>query len=581
MSQDNDENQQILDELLNRPRDPDYFLGDIPDFQTQHDDQAQHQIPYSDFLRFLPSDFSARQDFQDAKENLGSMYMAPGDNTATNAGTVATSNEHVSPVVPTSAAADIGTAGGMVPVIGTANIGLNIRGGYLQNSASQETLPLHYYQQQQQQQQQQQLRQLQNIQQQPAEGGPNSLNGKQQQFNPIESNSGTQFPPLFSHGLSDHDIQGSDAAIHLFDEMLNAGNPVPASTNKESSGGSYNDNNINYGSDNNGSNSNTNAISSGGNTGVGNETYFLASQVNNSGNNNNNNNLLISSNPAIEDPLASGSLNLNLIENFHSAHSVLQGVPEVPTVYSNSLSSSLNSPFTSDLWPSDMGSPGSSSLTSNAFDKFNLMQGNTVSPPVANQLPTLLSGQPPPTFPTAAFPSTVPNPGHTVRQNRLQTLRNINTSCDSPSGTIKRSRKTSPITNSPDSISTKTSKSSVQLSTEEKLRRKRDFHNAVERRRRELIKQRIKELGSLVPPALLCFDSSGKQVKPNKGIILNKVVEYIHFLRNLLEVQDGRLEQLCAKIDGLEKTLGGTGGPDILQKDEENESSGFTETSRA
>ena len=578
MSQDNDENQKILDELLNRPRDPDYFLGDISDFQAQHDDQAQHQIPYTDFLRFLPPDFSAKQDFQDAKENLTSMFMTPGDNTATNASAAAISNEHVSPVVPTTAATDIGTAGAMIPVAGATDFGLNIRGGYGQDSASQETLPMHFYHHHQQQQQQ--LRQLQNTQQQPTESGVDSLNGKPQQFNSIENGSGAQFAPLFSHSLSDHDIQENDAALRLFDEMLNVDNPAPTSTNKESNSGSYNNNNINYSNNDNGNsnnNNNDNAINTGGNTGIGGETYFLTPQVNNSGSNSNNN-LLINSNPAIGDPLANGSLNLNLIENFHNAHSVLQGVPEVPTVYSNSISSSLSSPFTSDLWPSEMGSPGSSSLTSNAFDKFNLMQGNTVPPPAASQLPALLSGQPQPAFPATAFPSALPNPGPTVRQNRLQTLRNINTSCDSPSGTIKRSRKTSPITNSPDSVSTRTSKSSVQLSTEEKLRRKRDFHNAVERRRRELIKQRIKELGSLVPPALLCFDSSGKQVKPNKGIILNKVVEYIHFLRNLLEVQDGRLEQLCAKIDGLEQTLGGTGGPDIIRKDEENDSNGFTET---
>lgn len=90
------------------------------------------------------------------------------------------------------------------------------------------------------------------------------------------------------------------------------------------------------------------------------------------------------------------------------------------------------------------------------------------------------------------------------------------------------------------------------LTTEERLRRKREFHNAVERRRRELIKQKIKELGNIVPPSLLNYDGNGKQVKPNKGIILNKTVEYLEYLLQVLDIQDRKKKQLLTKISELQ-----------------------------
>lgn len=91
------------------------------------------------------------------------------------------------------------------------------------------------------------------------------------------------------------------------------------------------------------------------------------------------------------------------------------------------------------------------------------------------------------------------------------------------------------------------------LTAEERLRRKREFHNAVERRRRELIKQKIKELGTIVPPSLLNYDMNGKQVKPNKGIILNKTVEYLEYLLQVVDIQDRKKKQLMAKINELEE----------------------------
>ncbi|CCD25276.1 Rtg3p NDAI_0E04590 [Naumovozyma dairenensis CBS 421] len=94
------------------------------------------------------------------------------------------------------------------------------------------------------------------------------------------------------------------------------------------------------------------------------------------------------------------------------------------------------------------------------------------------------------------------------------------------------------------------------LTAEEKLKRKREFHNAVERRRRELIKQKIKELGNLVPPYLLHYDfSTGKQIKTNKGIILNKSVEYVAFLQNVISEQANKKNLLQNKVNELEIEL--------------------------
>lgn len=102
-------------------------------------------------------------------------------------------------------------------------------------------------------------------------------------------------------------------------------------------------------------------------------------------------------------------------------------------------------------------------------------------------------------------------------------------------------------------LSASVPKTVSHLSTEERLRRKREFHNAVERRRRELIKQKIKELGAIVPPSLLNYDTNGKQIKPNKGIILNKTVEYLEYLMQVLEEQDRKKNQLSLKIQELQE----------------------------
>lgn len=59
----------------------------------------------------------------------------------------------------------------------------------------------------------------------------------------------------------------------------------------------------------------------------------------------------------------------------------------------------------------------------------------------------------------------------------------------------------------------------------EKRRRRRESHNAVERRRRDLINEKIRELSQIVPDLI-------RDDKLNKGVILTKSVDYILTLQN-------------------------------------------------
>ena len=121
--------------------------------------------------------------------------------------------------------------------------------------------------------------------------------------------------------------------------------------------------------------------------------------------------------------------------------------------------------------------------------------------------------------------------------------------------------------------------STKQLSKEEKLKRRREFHNAVERRRRDLIKERIKDLGFLVPPSLLnpqlcavqnlqrtsqlnsreindlLASIKVKETKPNKSTILNKSVDYIIHLKYVLEQQEKSQLELTQKIEEIEARI--------------------------
>ncbi|KAJ2382986.1 hypothetical protein GGI05_005470 [Coemansia sp. RSA 2603] len=79
----------------------------------------------------------------------------------------------------------------------------------------------------------------------------------------------------------------------------------------------------------------------------------------------------------------------------------------------------------------------------------------------------------------------------------------------------------------------------------EKRRRRRESHNAVERRRRDNINDRIQELYSLLPEAMIDANT-----KPNKGIILKKSVEYIRHLTQALQSQGIRIHELETGMSG-------------------------------
>ena len=131
----------------------------------------------------------------------------------------------------------------------------------------------------------------------------------------------------------------------------------------------------------------------------------------------------------------------------------------------------------------------------------------------------------------------------------------------------------------------------------EKRRKRRESHNAVERRRRDNINDRITELASLLPacllepaptpyeeasppadsprsllstsllgtsPALILGGISSinlnlsasqmaaaQQGKPNKGIILSKSVDYIKYLQQLVELHAGRNRELELVVEDL------------------------------
>ncbi|KAK9433673.1 helix-loop-helix DNA-binding domain-containing protein [Lipomyces doorenjongii] len=140
-----------------------------------------------------------------------------------------------------------------------------------------------------------------------------------------------------------------------------------------------------------------------------------------------------------------------------------------------------------------------------------------------------------------------------------------------------------------------------QLLMMEKRRRRRESHNAVERRRRDNINEKIQELASLIPehllagtgfssggsggagvnsgsvgtevstpggtagtPSAVSASATGKDGKPNKGIILRKSVDYIRQLQTILEEQRRRNEELERKVQKLEEQHGIVSEPSNL-----------------
>ncbi|KAF9896446.1 hypothetical protein BX616_007435 [Lobosporangium transversale] len=90
----------------------------------------------------------------------------------------------------------------------------------------------------------------------------------------------------------------------------------------------------------------------------------------------------------------------------------------------------------------------------------------------------------------------------------------------------------------------------------EKRRRRRESHNAVERRRRDNINEKIQELSTLLPD--IYVDSANK---PNKGVILRKSVDYIRHLQQLVSSQATRNQELEAQLQAKNQSQSPTSQP--------------------
>ena len=88
-----------------------------------------------------------------------------------------------------------------------------------------------------------------------------------------------------------------------------------------------------------------------------------------------------------------------------------------------------------------------------------------------------------------------------------------------------------------------------------KERQKKDNHNAIERRRRFNINDRIKELGTLLP-------KQDPEIRPNKGTILKSSVDYIQLLKREQSLWIKDREVLNSRIEQLKNCLRKHGIPD-------------------
>ncbi|KAJ3185371.1 Transcription factor E3 [Gaertneriomyces sp. JEL0708] len=73
----------------------------------------------------------------------------------------------------------------------------------------------------------------------------------------------------------------------------------------------------------------------------------------------------------------------------------------------------------------------------------------------------------------------------------------------------------------------------------EKRRKRRESHNAVERRRRDNINEKIQELASLLPDF-----ATDAQNRPNKGVILRRSVDYLRQMQEFASMQVDRNREL-------------------------------------
>lgn len=259
-------------------------------------------------------------------------------------------------------------------------------------------------------------------------------------------------------------------------------------------------------------------------------------QINNANNSNNINKDDDSGNPVDINingvPITSGNFSMNTVNNSSTnteAHS--NTAYQSPQPISTSLARDSSSLRTEAFSPQSLGF--STNFTGHKLGK---TISNTLAKSYGSQLGTSLNNLISPSSTYEGF-------------------------LDSPYGSYNDDSLKSPVNSpsfkgigSPSSVGTHMNPKSA-LSKENKLSRRRELHNAVERRRRDLIKEKIKELGALIPPSML-YDiskskSSNKDTKANKNIILNKSVDYILYLKEILEAQDKRLSKLEEQVEHL------------------------------
>jgi Helix-loop-helix DNA-binding domain len=115
----------------------------------------------------------------------------------------------------------------------------------------------------------------------------------------------------------------------------------------------------------------------------------------------------------------------------------------------------------------------------------------------------------------------------------------------------------------------------------EKRQKRRESHNAVERRRRDNINEKIQELAAIIPdefmtPAGMMHGGASSPlsaspathhapdgtIKHNKGVILRKSVDYIRSLQDVVKESQRRARRLEEEV----KRLGGD--PKLVDQDE-------------
>jgi hypothetical protein len=110
-----------------------------------------------------------------------------------------------------------------------------------------------------------------------------------------------------------------------------------------------------------------------------------------------------------------------------------------------------------------------------------------------------------------------------------------------------------------------------QLALKEKRQKRRESHNAVERRRRDNINEKIQELAAIIPPEFMTpptaihgaspphaaspatHHAPDGTIKHNKGVILRKSVDYIRSLQDVVKESQRRARRLEEEV----KRLGG------------------------